>query len=110
MEGTVKDGGVDLLKSYTAVVLSKKNLSHLREIALQGKAGELKLRTFCWRVFLGIIPITDDRKVWVKSVRRSREEFALHKESLNAFKKTNLDPNKYNPLMKSTPVPSPSTR
>ena len=50
MDGQMKDEGMNLLKSYTAVVLGKKSLSHLREIAVQGKAGELKVRTFCWRV------------------------------------------------------------
>ena len=51
MEDGQKEGVVDALKSYSAFVFGKKSLGHLKELCLQGKAGELKIRTFCWRVF-----------------------------------------------------------
>lgn len=40
----------------------------------------------------------------MRCVRSAREEFARDKESLDAFKKTDLDPKVYNPLAKDQPV------
>jgi len=41
----------EMLKSYNAFIFNKKNFVHLRELCSQGKAADLKIRTFCWRVF-----------------------------------------------------------
>lgn len=58
--------------------------------------------------FLGIIPSTEDKKEWIRSITRSREEFELHKRSINALQKINLKHDAYNQSVKSENGISPS--
>ena len=50
MESKTKETDADLAKNYSTFAFSKKSQANLRDICLEGKAGELKLRSFCWRV------------------------------------------------------------
>jgi hypothetical protein len=114
MVSTSKGGAQETAAEYEESIFGRKDLTHLRGLAIKGATADPRLRTFCWRVrsrshgqvFLGIIPDTGDPKEWVKGVQKARDEMREHQESINAFKLTDLDPNQYNPLMKATPVPS----
>ena len=52
MVSKTKELDVDPVKSYSAFVFGRKSFANLKDICLEGKAGDLKLRTFCWRVNL----------------------------------------------------------
>jgi len=41
----------ELFKVYTAHIFNKKSFTHLRDLCLQSKAGNLQVRSFCWKVF-----------------------------------------------------------
>jgi len=51
-----------------------------------------------------MIPLTADKKEWVRSLRKSREEFELHKQSIDALKEVNLDSEAYSQLNKEDDV------
>lgn len=39
-----------ILKSYHAFIFKKKSFAQIRELSLQGKAGIMRIRSFCWKV------------------------------------------------------------
>ncbi len=45
----------DIFKAFSAFVFGRKSFAHIKELCLQGQAGALRIRTFCWRVFLIVI-------------------------------------------------------
>lgn len=39
-----------ILNNYIGLVLQRKNFAHLRELCIQGKIEDLRIRSFCWKV------------------------------------------------------------
>lgn len=63
---------------------------------------KLGSRTFCWRLFLGIIPEEKNFVKWVDCIKVERQKFYTKQEELKITKNKNLDPKIFNPLATTT--------
>ena len=43
---------LDTLNDYNAYIFNKRSFEHLRDICIQSKVGDHKLRSFCWKVII----------------------------------------------------------
>ena len=59
------------------------------------KAGS---RTFCWRIFLGLVPEDKNFERWVEKIRGARNDFYKKQEEMKITKNKDLDPKVFNPL------------
>ena len=59
-------------------------------------------RTFCWRLFLGLIPEEKNFYKWVECIRNERITFYKKSEELRINKNKDLDPKIFNPLAVAT--------
>jgi len=59
-------------------------------------------RTFCWRLFLGIIPEEKNCSKWVDAIREERHLFYKKSEELRITNNKDLDPKVFNPLAVNT--------
>ena len=74
------------------------NVDAYKECCLKGDLLKTGSRTFCWRLFLGIIPEEKNYVKWVESIKRERDCFYQKSEELKITKNNDLDPKLYNPL------------
>lgn len=74
------------------------NVDHYKDLANKGELLKAGSRTFCWRIFLGIIPEEKNFTKWVESIKREREIFYKKSEELRITKNKDLDPKVFNPL------------
>lgn len=71
-------------------------------MSLKGELLKTGCRTFCWRIFLGIIPEEKNFIKWVKNIREERSKFYKKQEQLRITNNKDLDPKVFNPLAKMT--------
>jgi TBC1 domain family protein 5 len=68
------------------------------KLALSGQLRLSKIRSFCWKFFLGVLPENQD--LWPEAIRQSRQDYTnLHeKYYVDPYKADHLDVNVHNPL------------
>lgn len=71
-------------------------------MAFKGELLKTGSRTFCWRLFLGLIPEEKNYTKWVEYIRQERVTFYKKSEELRITKNKDLDPKMFNPLAVNT--------
>lgn len=69
-----------------------------KELTLKGELLKTGSRTFCWRLFLGIIPEDKNFVKWVDCIKQERQTFYKKTGELKITKNKDLDPTIFNPL------------
>ena len=74
------------------------NVDKYKEACANGELIKTGSRTFCWRLFLGIIPEDKNFVKWVDSIKLARLNFYEKSEDLRITNNKDLDPKVFNPL------------
>ncbi|OMJ83986.1 hypothetical protein SteCoe_14972 [Stentor coeruleus] len=92
-------------EAFESYFINRENYSNIRQLALDGKLGQIHNRFTCWRVFLGILPEAFSIDLWVERVEELRRSYFDLVKSHRDLKSNNLDPLIFNPLSSSTENP-----
>ena len=83
---------------FERVFINKDGFGNLRQLAVDGRLGELCNRLTCWRVFLGILPENGSPSDWIASLSHHRGDYEQLCSELQIVPQADEDLSVNNPL------------